>query len=97
VPVGNHGQIIHLVHTDYLVIKIYKDTLGIELLINDIGRSHVINNLTQFRTSMTQTLSKLKYEHQIHAYWTSDGRIFANKERKKIINNFDDIEELERQ
>ena len=76
-PVGNHGKIIHPVHTDDLVIKICKDKLGIELLLNDIGRSHVIKNLTQFRTSMTHTLSKLKYEHKMLAYWTSDGRIFA--------------------
>ena len=76
-PVGNHGQIIHPVHTYDVVIKICKDKLGIELLLNDIGRSQVIKNLTQFRTSMTQTLSKLKYEHKMHAYWTSDGCIFA--------------------
>jgi hypothetical protein len=40
------------------------------------------------------------YEHKIHAYWTSDCRIFAKENsegRKKIINNFDDIEDLERQ
>jgi hypothetical protein len=69
------------------------------LFLNDIGRSHVIKNLTEFRTSMTQTLSKLKYEHKMHAYWTSDGRIFAkvNREgRKKIINNVDHTEDLER-
>ena len=58
----------------------------------------VTENLTQFRTSMTKTLSKLKYEHKIHAYWTSDGHIFAKKKnsegRKKIIINFDDIEDL---
>ena len=71
-PVDNHGQIIHPVHTDDLVMKICKDTLGIELFINDIGRSHAMGNLTQFRTSMTQTLSKLKYGHKIHAYWASD-------------------------
>ena len=60
----------------------------------------VTDNLTQFRTSLIKTLSKLKYEHKIHAYWTSDDRIFAKKiseGRKKIINNFDDIEDLERQ
>ena len=119
VPVDNRGQIIHPVNTDDLVIKICKDKLGIELSINDIGRSHVIrkvkdgksqvivrflsyrvrnqvysnkrllqqnedgifvtDNLTQFRTSLIKTLSKLKYEHKIHTYWTSDGRIFAKK------------------
>jgi len=140
VPVDNRGQIIHPVNTDDLVMKICKDKLGIELSINDIGRSHVIakvrdgesqvivrflsyrarnqvysnkrllkqnedgifvtENFTQFRTSLTKTLSKLKYDHKIHAYWISDGRIFAKKNsegRKKIINNFDDIEDLERQ
>jgi hypothetical protein len=44
VPVDNRGQIIHPVNTDDLVIKICKDKLGIELSINDIGRSHVIRN-----------------------------------------------------
>jgi hypothetical protein len=34
----------------------------------------VTENLTQLRTSMPKTLLKLKYEHKIHAYWTSDGR-----------------------
>jgi chromosome segregation ATPase len=42
VPVDNRGQIIHPVNTDGLVMKICKDKLGIELSINDIGRSHVI-------------------------------------------------------
>jgi hypothetical protein len=105
------------------VIKICKDKLGIELSINDIGRSHVIRkvkdgksqvivrflsyrvrnqvysnkrllkqnedgifvteNLTQFRTSLIKTSSKLKYEHKIHTYWTSDGRIFAKKKTVK--------------
>jgi len=107
VPVDNHGQIIHPVHTADLVMKICKDKLGIELSIYDIGRSHVIRkikdgksqvivrllsyrvrnqvysnkrqlkdnedgifateNLTQFRTSMTTTLSKLNYEQKMHA------------------------------
>ena len=118
-PVDNRGQIRHPVNTDGLVMKICKDKLGIELSINDIGRSHVIGkvkdgksqvivrfrsyrvrnqvysnkrqltqnkdgifvteNLTQLRTSMPKTLLKLKYEHKIHAYWISDGRIFAKK------------------
>ena len=121
-PVDNHGQIIHPVHTDDLVMKICKDKLGIELSKNDIGRIHVIGNvkdgksqvivrllsyrvknqvysnkrqlkqnedgilvtenITQFRTSLRQTFSKLKYEHKIHVYWTSDGRIFAKENVK---------------
>ena len=139
-PVDSHGQIMHSVHTDDLVMTICKDKLGIELSKNDIGRIHVIGNvkdgksqvivrflsyrfrsqvysnkrklkqnevgifvtenITQFRTSLRQTFSKLKYEHKIHAYWTSDGRIFAkeNREgRKKNISNVDDAEDLERQ
>ena len=45
VPVDNRGQKIHPVNTDDLVIKICKDKLGIELSINDIGRSHVIRKV----------------------------------------------------
>jgi hypothetical protein len=45
VPVDNRGQIIHPVNTDDLVIKICMDKLGIELSINDIGRSHVIRKV----------------------------------------------------
>ncbi|CAG2247257.1 unnamed protein product [Mytilus edulis] len=112
--------------------------LGLNLTVNDIGRSHVIGkvkngksqvivrflsyrtrskvytnkkalkgdadgifiteNLTQYRTGLTQKLSDLKYNHKIFAYWTSDGRIFAKtteKGTKKLIKNYDDITALE--
>ncbi|CAC5418651.1 unnamed protein product [Mytilus coruscus] len=58
----------------------------------------ITENLTQYRTGLTQKLADLKYNHKIFAYWTSDGRIFAKtteKSTKKRITNYDDITALE--
>jgi hypothetical protein len=36
----------------------------------------ITENLTPYRTNLTKRLSQLKFDKQIAAYWTSDGRIF---------------------
>ena len=70
-----------------------------KFLKNDTNGIFITENLTQYRTTLVKKLAQLKYRDQIHAYWTSDGRIFAMKSensRKKIINNFNDIRFIER-
>ncbi|CAG2188212.1 unnamed protein product [Mytilus edulis] len=118
------GKIPHPINTDIYILQVCNSKLGLNLTVNDIGRSHVIGkvkneakfiptkkalkgdadgifiteNLTQYRTGLTQKLSDLKYNHKIFAYWTSDGRIFAKtteKGTKKLIKNYDDITALE--
>jgi hypothetical protein len=121
-----------------LILNICINLPGVNLTINDIGRSHVIGrvksgkfqvivcflsyhtrniictnkkslranpdgifiteNLTPFRTNLTRRLAQLKFDKQIEAYWTSDGRIFVKRtetSRKEIVTNFDDIAFLE--
>ena len=138
VPVNERGRIIHPVNTDDLILDISNNLPGVNLTINDIGRSHVIGraksgkcqvivrflsyrtrnlvytnkkslranpdgifiteNLTPYRTNLTKRLSQLKFDKQIAAYWTSDGRIFVKRtetSRKEIVTNFDDIASLE--
>lgn len=138
VPVNERGRIIHPVNTDDLILDICNTLPGVNLTINDIGRSHVIGraksgkcqvivrflsyrtrnlvytnkkslranpdgifiteNLTPYRTTLTKRLAQLKFDKQIQAYWTSDGRIFVKRtetSRKEIITNFDDIASLE--
>lgn len=59
----------------------------------------ITENLTTFRTALVKRLAQLKHNGDIHAYWTADGRIYAMKSetsRKKLINNFDDIANIER-
>ncbi|VDI09119.1 Hypothetical predicted protein [Mytilus galloprovincialis] len=59
----------------------------------------ITENLTKFRTDLTKKLSQMKYNNQIHAYWTADGRIFvkrAQNSRKEQINSFEDISDIER-
>ena len=58
----------------------------------------ITENLTPYRTNLTKRLSQLKFDKQIAAYWTSDGRIFVKRtetSRKEIVTNFDDIASLE--
>jgi hypothetical protein len=65
--------------------------------------SNVINGQVHtrqvpYRTNLTKRLSQLKFDKQIAAYWTSDGRIFVKRtetSRKEIVTNFDDIASLE--
>ncbi|CAC5408887.1 unnamed protein product [Mytilus coruscus] len=67
-------------------------------LKGDADGIFITENLTQYRTGLTQKLADLKYNHKIFAYWTSDGRIFAKtteKSTKKRITNYDDITALE--
>ena len=50
----------------------------------------ITENLTKYRTSMVKTLSELKFTGKIVAYWTIDGRIYANRSessRKKLIQS----------
>ena len=42
VPVNERGRIIHPVNTDDLILNICNNLPGVNLTINDIGRSHVI-------------------------------------------------------
>ncbi|XP_063399023.1 uncharacterized protein LOC134683641 [Mytilus trossulus] len=132
------GKIPHPINTDIYILQVCNSKLGLNLTVNDIGRSHVIGkvkngksqvivrflsyrtrskvytnkkalkgdadgifiteNLTQYRTGLTQKLADLKYNHKIFAYWTSDGRIFAkttDRGTKKLIKNYDDITALD--
>ena len=138
VPVNERGRIIHPVNTDDLILDICNTLPGVNVTINDIGRSHVIGrtksgkcqvkvrflsyrtrnlvytnkkslranpdgifiteNLTPYRTTLTERLAQLKFDKLIQAYWTSDGRIFVKRtetSRKEIMTNFDDIASLE--
>jgi hypothetical protein len=52
----------------------------------------ITENLTPFRTNLTKRLAQLKFDKQIEAYWTSDGRIFVKRtetSRKEIVTNFE--------
>ena len=76
--------------------QVYSNKKGLK---NDPDGQFITENLTPYRTNLVQKLAKLKYEGNIHTYWTSDGRIFAMKTesgRRKIINNYNDIRYLER-
>ena len=42
VPVNQKNEIIHPVNTDELVLKVCNEKLGLNISLNDIGRSHVI-------------------------------------------------------
>ncbi|CAC5410610.1 unnamed protein product [Mytilus coruscus] len=98
VPIDHNGKIPHPINTDVLILHVCNSKLGLDLTINDIGRSHVIGNLKTYRNGLTQKLADLKYNHKIFVYWTSDGRIFAKtteKSTKKRITNYDDITALE--
>ena len=105
VPVNERGRIIHPVNTDDLILKICNNLPGVNLTINDKKSLRanpdgifITENLTQFRTNLTKRPAQLKFDKQIEAYWTSDGRIFVKRtetSRKEIVTNFDDIASLE--
>ena len=57
----------------------------------------ITENLTQYRTNLVKALAELKYSRKIHAYWTTDGRIYlkTNENSRKIqIRNHDDIMDI---
>ena len=41
----------------------------------------ITENLTQYRTHLVKALAELKYSRKIHAYWTTDGRIYLKQMR----------------
>ena len=45
VPVDERGRIVHPVDTDQLILQICNTKLGLDININDIGRSHVIGKV----------------------------------------------------
>lgn len=45
VPIDNRGRLIQPVDTDTLVLNVCNNKLGLQLTINDIGRSHVIGKV----------------------------------------------------
>lgn len=46
-------------------------------LKGDPDKIFITENLTTFRTNLVKELSDLKFNHDINAYWTNDGRIYA--------------------
>jgi hypothetical protein len=57
----------------------------------------ITENLTQYRTNLVKALAELKYSRKIHAYWTTDGRIYLKtneNSRKMQIRNHDDIMDI---
>ncbi|CAG2240570.1 unnamed protein product [Mytilus edulis] len=68
------------------------------LKYNENG-TFITENLTKFRTTLVQTLAQMKYNGNIIAYWTADGKIFAKRtenSQKKIITEWEDIHALRR-
>lgn len=66
-------------------------------LKGDPDKIFITENLTTFRTNLVKELSDLKFNHNINAYWTNDGRIYAKKSEsstKQLIRNHDDILDL---
>ena len=45
VPVDERGRIVHPVDTDQLILQVCNTKLGLDININDIGRSHVIGKV----------------------------------------------------
>jgi Ca2+-binding EF-hand superfamily protein len=47
----------------------------------------ITENLTSYRTTLTERLAQLKFDKLIQAYWTSDGRIFVNDMTSSSVIN----------
>jgi hypothetical protein len=93
------------VHTRQVITNIQYQIVGV-YWVNDstpfvdwyFDVIFITENLTPYRTNPTKRLSQLKFDKQIAAYWTSDGRIFVKRtetSREEIVTNFDDITSLE--
>ena len=66
-------------------------------LKGDPEKMFITENLTNFRTNLVKELAELKYNHDINAYWTNDGRIYIKKSEsstKQLVRNQDDILDL---
>ncbi|CAG2187077.1 unnamed protein product [Mytilus edulis] len=77
----------HLVYSNKKLLK-----------YNENG-TFITENLTKFRTTLVQSLAQMKYDGNIIAYWTADGKIFAKRtenSQKKIITEWEDIHALRR-
>ena len=59
--------------------KVYTNKKALK---GDADGIFITENLTQYRTGLTQKLADLKYNHKIFEYLTSDGRIFAKTTEK---------------
>ena len=58
----------------------------------------ITENLNTYQANLIKRLAQLKFDKEIEAYWTSDGRIFVKTteiSRKEIVTNVDDIASLE--
>ena len=54
----------------------------------------ITENLTHFRTGLVKTCLELKSSNKLHAFWTSDGRIYIKQyehSRKQLIQSMDDL------
>jgi hypothetical protein len=49
--------------------------------ISSFFMSVILRLLTQYRTNLVKALAELKYSRKIHAYWTTDGRIYLKTKR----------------
>lgn len=59
----------------------------------------ITENLTQYRTAIVKELARMKYQGDIDAYWTSDGKIFVKPTahgRIRPVITFEDLQHIQR-
>jgi hypothetical protein len=60
VPVDERGRIVHPVDTDQLILQVCNTKLGLDININDIGRSHVIGKVKKCLNCQVPIISNKK-------------------------------------
>ena len=67
VPVDERGRIVHPVDTDKLIIQVCNTKLGLNININDIGRSHVIGKVKNGKSQVIVRFLSYRIRNRVYA------------------------------
>jgi uncharacterized protein YoxC len=109
VPVDERGRIVQPVDTDKLILQVCNTKLGLDININDIGRSHVIGKVKNGKSQVIVRFLSYRIRNRVYANKKAlqgdpDGifitenltKYMTETRRKEAVNNFDDIKDFER-
>ena len=66
VPVDERGRIVHPVDTDQLILQICNTQLGLDININDIGRSHVIGKVKNGKSQVIVRFLSYRIRNRVY-------------------------------
>ena len=67
VPVDARGNVKHPVNTDELILNVCNDKLGLDIVLHDIGRSHIIGKVKDGKSQVIVRFISYRTRSKVHS------------------------------